>query len=301
LGRSAGMMQTAQAVALILPPMLAGALLAKLQFQGIILIDCVTYVVFAVVLLPVQIRRPLLGNLPCRSPLVRDIVSGWSYIKERRGLLALLVYFAGVNLSFGTASVLLTPLILSFSSVKRLGAVLAIAGVGFLFGSIFMSVWGGPKHRVLGILRFGALFGLCVLLLGVRPQLPTVSVAAFGLFFCLPLINGLEMVIWQTKVPLNIQGRVIAFARMAAMSTIPMGYLLAGPLVNRVFEPLVARRGVNGQLRWLIGEGGDRSIGLLFVVAGGLITVFQLGGYLYPGLRLLEHELPDVDANRTPA
>ena len=84
---------------------------------------------------------------------------GWHYIKERPGLLALLIYFAVVNLIIGCATVLFTPMILSFSTAKVLGTILSISGLGFLCGGLVMSAWGGPKRRVLGVLGFGGIFG----------------------------------------------------------------------------------------------------------------------------------------------
>jgi hypothetical protein len=44
----------------------------------------------------------------------------------------------------------------------------------------------------------------------------------------------------------------------------------------------------------IIGEGRGRGIALMFIVAGILTILAQLGGYLYPRLRRVEDELPDA-------
>jgi hypothetical protein len=88
-----------------------------------------------------------------------------------------------------------------------------------------------------------------------------------------------------------VQGRVFAIRWMVGLSTTPVAYLLAGPLADKFFEPLVAAR---GWLSGLVGEGHGRGIGLLFIAAGVLTAAVQLGGYLYPRLRRLEEEIPDA-------
>ncbi|HEX3560528.1 MAG TPA: hypothetical protein VHU19_15080 [Pyrinomonadaceae bacterium] len=73
-----------------------------------------------------------------------------------------------------------------------------------------------------------------------------------------------------------------------------------GPLVDRVFGPLLAPGGaLAGTAGRFVGVGQGRGIGLLFVVLGVFITLTALTGLLYPRLRRVEDELPD--ARRAPA
>jgi hypothetical protein len=44
-------------------------------------------------------------------------------------------------------------------------------------------------------------------------------------------------------VPPDIQGRVFAVRRMIGQFTAPIGYLIAGPMADFVFEPLMAEGG----------------------------------------------------------
>jgi DHA3 family macrolide efflux protein-like MFS transporter len=52
-----------------------------------------------------------------------------------------------------------------------------------------------------------------------------------------------------------------------------------------------------GGIGHIIGVGPGRGIGLLFIVMGALKVVASLSGYLYPRIRLVEDELPDVIAD----
>jgi DHA3 family macrolide efflux protein-like MFS transporter len=111
----------------------------------------------------------------------------------------------------------------------------------------------------------------------------------------LPVINASSQAIWQTKTSPEIQGRVFAIRHVIAWSSIPLAYLTAGPLADRLLEPLLA---VDGPLAETIGRvtgpGPGRGIGLLFVLLGVVNLLAAAGGALYPRLRLVERELPDV-------
>ena len=103
------------------------------------------------------------------------------------------------------------------------------------------------------------------------------------------------MTLCQSKVAPEVQGRFFAFARLIAWSSLPLGAIIAGPSADHVFEPLLASSGVlAGTLGHLIGVGAGRGIGLLHIVLGILSILVTVAGYLYPRLRLIEDELPDV-------
>lgn len=294
LSRANGLMQMSQAAALIVPPLLAGLLVPLIQLQGVIMIDFATFLFALVTLLFFHIPNPQQQQQEARS-FVQDMLYGWRYIARRPGLVGLLIMFAASNLLLGIVSVLITPLVLATSSTTALGTVLSMGGVGLLVGSVLMSVWGGPKRRMAGILGFMLLDGLCVMFGGVRPLVPLFAVSAFGFFFGLAILNTCSWTIWQTRVALDVQGRVFATLQMIALSSLPAGYLIAGPLADRVFEPLLAVNGpLAGSVGTLIGVGAGRGIGLLFFVAGLLMLIVTAWGYLNPRIRLLEDELPEV-------
>ena len=46
--------------------------------------------------------------------------------------------------------------------------------------------------------------------------------------------NAAIMTIWQTKVPEDLQGRVLSTMRLVADITIPVSFLIAGPLTDKL-------------------------------------------------------------------
>jgi len=297
LGRANGMVQTADATAQMLSPAVAGILVVTLQIQSLLLIDVASFVFSLVTLLLVRFPRPetTTEQKAQQRSLLHEAAYGWTYITARPGLLGLLVFFATSNFLTGVISVLVTPLVLAFAPVALLGTVLSIGGSGMLVGSLVMSIWGGGKRRIYNVLSFTFLGGACILLAGLRPSVPIFFFTAFFYFFGLPLINGSSQAIWQNKVPPDVQGRVFAVQRMLAWASLPLACLVAGPLADRVFEPLLVVGGpLAGSIGQIIGVGQGHGIALLFVVMGILTTIATAGGYLYVPLRQLEDELSDT-------
>ncbi|HYO14196.1 MAG TPA: MFS transporter [Thermoanaerobaculia bacterium] len=297
LGRANGMIQFGHASAEVVAPILAGLLIATVGLDGVILIDFGTFLFAAGILLLVRIPRPKTSAVgrAAKGSLLSEATYGWTFIRERPGLLGLLLYFAIINLVISTATVLVPPLVLSFASPQVLASVLSIASAGLLTGSVAMAVTGGPRPRIHGVLAFGLLFGVALVLAGLRPSAPLVAVALFLLMSGAPIINGSSQAIWQSKVPPDVQGRVFAVRRLIAQFTAPLGFLCGGPLADYVFQPLLAPGGpLAGSVGRVLGVGPGRGIGLIYVTLAVLPILSSLWGYAQPHVRLVEAELPDA-------
>ena len=296
--RASAMTQFSEALAQLLSPTFAGFLLFYMQVQGVILVDLVTFLFALITLLTVKFPKPqtTVARTLGKGSLLEESMYGWRYIQARPGLMGLAIFFSTMNLTFCTAEVLLTPLVLSFSSVNDLGMVLSIGGSGMLVGSIVMSIWEGPKPRIYGILGSELVVGISIFFMGITTSDILIAFGRFAIFFIAPIIAGSSNAIWQTKVAPDIQGRVFAIRRMFAWSTRPLAYLLAGPLAERIFEPLMAVNGpLAGSVGQVIGTGSGRGIGLIFVLMGSFIVLFTIVAYHYSPLRLVETQLPDFE------
>jgi MFS family permease len=297
LGRAGGMVQIGEAISQLVSPAIAGVLFVTIGLTGVILIDFATYLFAVVTLLIVQIPRPAVTTegQAGKGSLLREAGYGWKYIVARPGLVGLLMVFAATNFLSGLWNPLITPLILDMSSPAMLGYLFSIVGVGMLLGTLVMSAWGGPKRRIHGVLGVMMISGMFEMLFGVRPSLALMAIAGFGAMFTMPIINGSSQAIWQSKVAQDVQGRVFAVRRMLAWSTTPLAYIAAGPLADRVFNPLLVEGGpLASTVGRVIGVGPSRGIGLLIIVLGLLTVLVCALGYLNPRVRHLESELPDA-------
>lgn len=297
LPRANGMVQSAQACAQLFSPLLGGVLLGVIQLQGVILVDLATFLFALITLLLVRFPDANSDAVSKeeKTSLWQETLEGSTYIFGRPGLLALLIVFAINNFVLGMIEVLFTPLVLSFTSVIVLGTIQSIGGAGMLLGSLVMSVWGGPRTLIRGVFGFAFLNQLCILALGLRTSAALFSLAFFLFFFSLPFINGYSNVILLKKVTPDIQGRVFATINMICWSCIPLAYVVAGPLADRIFEPLMAADGLlAGSVGQIIGVGPGRGIGLLFITMEIIAILVTFSIYRYPRLRFVEDELPDV-------
>jgi DHA3 family macrolide efflux protein-like MFS transporter len=299
LGRAAGLNQLADGLSLVLAAPLAGLLLGPLGLAGIVALDLISFA-FAVLTLLLVRFPPLPTSAEPAGPagwgrLLRDASAGLRYNLARPGLLGINMVAAAIGLSTGVVSALLTPMVLAFATASAAGAVSGILGMGSVAGSTLMSVWRGPRRRVFGLLGYGLLHGLFVAAAGLRPSVALISATMFLAFCGVPVASVCSSLIWRTKVPLEMQGRIFALNRMLVTLALVVGLGLAGPLADGVFEPLMAAGGpLAGSLGLLLGVGPGRGIGLLFVVTGALVMLATAAGWLSPRIRRVEEELPDA-------
>jgi DHA3 family macrolide efflux protein-like MFS transporter len=296
-GRASGMAQVARSVSYLLAPLLGGLLMVSIGIGAVMLIDFATFLFALGTLIAVRIPRPAPEDSDDkeRPRLLKDALAGWVFIRERGGLLWMLLLFASLNFILGMVNALTPPMLLAFTTPERLGGILSLSGVGMLLGSLTMSVWGGPRRRIQGTLGFLLVIGLGIALVGLRPSEWLVAAGFFIVMASAPIVNGSSQAIWQSKVPPGLQGRVFAARSMIATAAMPLAYLLSGPLADRVFEPMLRAGGAlsTSAGNW-VGVGPGRGIGLMFVIAGVLVIFVTLIGYLNPRLRRVEEELPDT-------
>jgi MFS family permease len=298
LGRANGVVQLGTALAGVLAPALAGALLAGPGLWSLLVIEALTFAFAMTVLLSLRLpAAPPRRDRRAAPSLLGAWIEGFRYIRARPGFLALILIAAVANFNLGMVQVLVPPLVLGFASVKTLGQVVSVGGLGLLAGGGLLMLWGGPRRLVHGALGFLLLQGLVLMLGGLRASVPLVAAGAFGVFFAMPLIAGCIQTLWQRKVPPAIQGSVFAARVVLAQSTLPLAFVIGGPLAEHAFEPLMAEGGaLAGSLGAALGVGPGRGVALLFMVLALLsLAAVMLGGFS-ARLRRLEDELEDSRA-----
>jgi MFS family permease len=294
LGRANGLVQLNDGLSLVLAPALAGVILVTFGLGGVLITDAATFMVAIGTLMMVRIPRPKGHAETATGSVFGDAKAGWRYIKDRPGLFGLLWVYAGVNFALAFVNVLIIPLVLAFSTEAAVGAMFSAVGVGAIVGSIVVSAWGGPQKRVRGTMIAIAIAGAASAFAGIAPSLLVVGLGGFFMMAVVPAANTASQVLWQTKVPPAVQGRVFAIRRMIASAISPIALLAAGPLADNVFEPLLAENGaLAGSVGALIGTGPGRGVGLMFILSGLMVVVIAAIGYALPRVRNLETELPD--------
>ena len=297
LGRANGIMQLEATSSYLLSPILAGWLLDKVGIVGVMVIDLATFIFAVSIVLAVRFPNPVAKDkdVSVRTSLWKDMAVGWQFISARLGFLGLMFLFGLGNYANLMTDTLMPPMLLEFTSPTVLGSVLSTGGLGMLVGTLLMSAWGGPKKRIYGVFIFKTLAGLAIMAIGFFQTVPLIALATFFYYLPFPLVNGSDQAIWQSKVPPEVQGRVFSIRRMLASSMIPLAYLTAGPLSDKVFKPLLSAGGsLAASLGGVFGVGPSRGMGLLIFLMGAFIVVLTLGTALNPRVRNIEDELPDA-------
>lgn len=302
-GRAAGVVQTGMAVSTILAPAAAGLLLGKGDLTWILVADLATFGIALATLMAVRVPTPpaSAAGSAKRGSLWREAGAGLDYLRRRPGLLTLLAIFAVFNFGVAMVNVLVPPMVLGFAGPQILGGILAAAGVGTLAGGLTMSAWGGPERRVPAILA-AFLFATAMLpVIGSRPVPWLITVALFGFMATIPIAQGCSHALWLSQVEPDLQGRVIAIRRAVASISMPLAYLLAGPLADHLFGPWLMPGGrLAPVLGGWFGTGEGRGIGLLLTVVSGLVLATLALAWARPALRRLDDE-PDHSSRSTDA
>jgi MFS transporter, DHA3 family, macrolide efflux protein len=300
-GRANGMMSLVEAGPGVIAPLLAAALIGFIKMTGILTIDVITYGLALISLAVVFIPQPMHTEEgeKARGNIWKESIFGFKYIFQRPGLLGLLMFFLCTNLFDNIASTLFAPEILArtLNNSVAMGSVQSAAAIAAVIGGVIMSVWGGFKRRINGVLfgsLFSSLFGF--VLFGFGRGLSLWIPAALLGSVAGALINGSSQAIWQSKVAPDLQGRVFASRRMIAWITGPIAPMIAGTLADYVLEPAMkSQTPLSALLGGIFGNGPGSGMGVLIVICGLGAALVAVISSLIPVIRNVETILPDHD------
>lgn len=310
LGHAVGLTQISQSIGSLVVPALAGTLVLLVKMEGVLMIDFGTYLFSLLTLLLVRIPTHLTTNTSevdeqpqgwaAWAALRRELQFGWQYTLAHPNILSLLIYFTVINFLIALVSLLFLPMVLGFLNSSAAGSMVTIGGIGTLFGGLLLGVFGGAKYRITKIMFFGVCLGLSIILAGIQPSSILITIALFVGMLSFSLINGISEVLFISNVPVEVQGRVFGLQGMIAASSLPVAYLMAGPLADWVFEPLLAKNGALADtVGRVVGVGPGRGIALLFIVLGILQVVVTLYAYSYRPLRKLDRFTAPVSSENS--
>ncbi|MBI1277905.1 MAG: MFS transporter [Anaerolineaceae bacterium] len=306
-GRVSGMRSFSEAASQVIAPALAAQLLIAFGLGGVMLIDFFSFFVGIIPLLFISIPRVITSNEHEQADrrIRADLVTGFNYIRQRPGLFGLLCIYVGINVTAAlTYYAILAPMVLARTGGDEvaLGNVQAAMGVGGIIGGIIMSIWGGPKRRIHGIFLVGAfsfLTGDFLMAVGRTPAVWMFAILFATIF--VPIIVGSKQTIWQSKVPPALQGRVFAARGAIEQIGMPIGYLIAGPIADKLLEPAMREGGALANVFGeLLGTGPGAGMALMFLCTSIAGTIICLSGYLFPKVRQIEGDLPDHSIDALP-
>ncbi|SNY69501.1 non-ribosomal peptide synthetase/MFS transporter [Paractinoplanes atraurantiacus] len=293
LGHAVGITQLGVAAGTTFAPMIGAALFGVVGLTGVLLVDVASFLTGVLTLLWVRFPDRLWRR---REESFRtEMAAGWRYLSRRLGLRAVLRYFVVDHVLYTLGFAVITPLLLIEHSPLALGAVLSAGGIGGLAGALVMTLWGGTARRASGMIVFMGVSSLGMTVIGAGSGVVTAVAGMFLLTFGEVLAESHWIAVVQNKVGFDLQGRVLAVFLTLMMLTMPVGYLIVGPLAERYVEPLLAPGGaLAGTVGSVFGTGEGRSLALLVFVSGLLQIAWCVRGWYDRRVHFVEDSLPDA-------
>lgn len=255
----------------ILNPILATAVMALLGLDAVILFDLTTFAVAFLVLL-LFIRIPEVEKSAEKEPLMTAVRGGLRFLQEKRGVMALVLFLAAINLVASMFNASLPALLLPRENGEAaLGLVNSITGVTTLAGSLLATLLPAPKSRV-RVVCLTLLVSMSTenFFLAFGRSLPWWCIGAFLGWVFIPLMSANLDAIMRLNIPHGMQGRVYAARNSLQFFTIPLGYFLGGAAVDMLFEPMMARQAGGSLLARLFGDGKGSGAACFFALLGVL-------------------------------
>jgi MFS family permease len=220
-------------VSTLIGPSLGGALFGAAQALPF-LADAVSYLASVVSLL--FVRVPFQGErIAARRRLHVEIGEGLAWL-WRHPLIRYMAFLTGISNLVGNGVFLMAIVIAQgqHASSAVIGLIFALGGVGGILGSL-------AAIRLRKRFTFGQVIITCVWswailtpLFAVAPNPLVLGLLMAGTFLSGPVYNVVQMSYRLALIPDALQGRVNSVFRLVAFSGQPLGYALAGILLQTV-------------------------------------------------------------------
>jgi DHA3 family macrolide efflux protein-like MFS transporter len=298
--RAIGLWQINQAAVTIISPLLAVAIIPFVHMSGVIYIDAASYLFALASLWLVKLPSMLVEGRPDAVPGVRsflgEISGGWKFISRHAALLQLLAVQSGNYLVYGMVQILWFPLVVTSDSVAKPAIMTACSTVGMIFGSLLMSTWRGPARQINGVLVSGLLAGAALIVVGAQQVPVWLACALLAFRFFIPMGQTCGGALWMKKAPSELLGRMSALTGTVYQLCLPLACLIAPPLSDGLFKPLLRPDGTPAEheLARIFGTGSLGGSGLMISALGVINIAIALCCWLSSRLQHMEQEIADT-------
>ena len=225
-----------------------------------------------------------------------DLKEAYVWLRNQKGLLTLVSILSISNFLWGFTTVLLPPMVLTFSDARGLGIIESTIGLAFLIGSIISLRYSEHLQGNLKLaIQCGLLGGVSLIFGSLRPSIFLLCI--YG------IISGVSGTVqytissgaWLAITDKNIRGRALALRGTIAQMLRPIGVLIAGPFGDYLefsFYPDNIKF-----LSPIIGTGPGRGYALLFLLVGILYICVWFINYQNKNLKNLSNQVLEITKN----
>ena len=288
--------ESAEAISVLIGPIGGAFIYSFFGLPGVILVDLITcFFGIATITLFKSKKIKTKGKLNFKNTYF-DLVEAYNWLKKQKGLLALVSILSIGNFLWGFTSVLIPPMILSFTDARGLGIVESSVGLAFLVGSIISLRLADKLQGNLKVaIYMGLLGGLSLILGSLRPSIFLLCIHGIIAGVSGTVQYTVSSGAWLAITDENIRGRALALRGTIAQMLRPLGVVIAGPLGDYLefsFYP----QNVD-ILTPLVGSGPGRGYAFLFFIIGILYVVLWIVNFNNKNLRNLSKQVKEITSN----
>ena len=285
--------ESAEAFAVLLGPIGGALIYSYFGLTGVILVDLITCL-FGILTVAFFKDKKIInkGKLSFKN-VYTDLVEAYVWLKNQKGLLALVSILSISNFLWGFTTVLLPPMVLTFSDAKGLGIIESSIGLAFLIGSIISLRYSDYLQGNIKLaIQCGLLGGISLMFGSLRPSIFLLCI--YG------VISGVSGTVqytissgaWLAITDTAIRGRALALRGTIAQLLRPIGVLIAGPFGD--YLELSFYPNNIDLLKPIVGTGPGRGYALLFLIVGFLYICVWLYSYKNRNLKNLSNQVLEI-------
>ena len=288
--------ESAEAFSVLLGPIGGALIYSYFGLSGVILVDLITCFIGIVTISLFKSEKQIKKTKLSFKNIYSDLHEAYVWLKNQKGLLTLVSILSISNFFWGFTTVLLPPIVLTFSDARGLGIIESTIGLAFLVGSIISLRYSEYLQGNIKLaIQCGLLGGISLIFGSLRPSIFLLCI--FG------IISGVSGTVqytissgaWLAITNSDIRGRALALRGTIAQMLRPVGVLIAGPLGDYLefsFYPDNIEL-----LSPIIGTGPGRGYALLFLLVGILYICVWLINYQNKNLKNLSNQVLEITKN----
>ena len=288
--------ESAEAFSVLLGPIGGALIYSYFGLSGVILVDLITCFIGIVTISLFKSEKQIKKTKLSFKNIYSDLHEAYVWLKNQKGLLALVSILSISNFFWGFTTVLLPPIVLTFSDARGLGIIESTIGLAFLVGSIISLRYSEYLQGNIKLaIQCGLLGGISLIFGSLRPSIFLLCI--YG------IISGVSGTVqytissgaWLAITNSDIRGRALALRGTIAQMLRPIGVLIAGPLGDYLefsFYPDNIEL-----LSPIIGTGPGRGYALLFLLVGILYICVWLINYQNKNLKSLSNQVIEITKN----
>ncbi|MGP1508604.1 MAG: MFS transporter [Sphaerochaeta sp.] len=284
LRKANGLNQISSATQGLAAPIIGGALYPVIGLKGLVIADLCTYVIGVSAVLLISIPEPIreVGELLGLRVIKSDLKYTSTLLLQNKPFLNAVIVFSVLNLLANTSIVLLGPMVLANDDSIRYGYVQTTYALSMLIGSGISGFLVEPKNYLSRVFSVLILSGIGLIIAGCTANWIVIAFGMFVFFLLIPYANILFQTLYQMLFKKEDLGRVGSCISALLKVFSPLAFVLSGPVVDSLFEPLMASDGLwgSGFMGVMIGSGAGRGCGLMLVLCGAVLSLLCLGSFM---------------------